>query len=285
MDFNTVAKPRPPVTFSMNPAAVLAGAAPVFMRSFAPQVAIASVALGLIGMAFNGLSRKPERQLHLQHPVATPNLVELNPPAEEIRHDDPVVQAEPEIEPATTEAPPPPTPLADALDSAEGLKHSSPNKAAVKHLQEFLQKAGCGDLLGKTGPHHDGVDGVFKDKTKHALEKFQEDHHLPKTGTLDKATLKAMHEVEQSWNNTHSLRLAPFIRERDPYPPDRIHIYQPNPSTYPLVFPLHEKPQFSLPPGVELPEDRPSIEMPSLDQDSAPEPAKFRPKPSGGMTP
>ncbi len=280
MNFNTVATPRPPVTFSMDPAAALAGAAPVFMRRFAPQVAFATVALGLIGMAFNGLSRKPERPLHLQQPVAAPNFTHLGPPPEEVRHDEPHPQAEPAIAPAATEAPPPPTPLADALDSAEGLKHSSPDKAAVKHLQEFLQKAGYGDQLGKSGPHHDGVDGVFKDKTKHALEKFQEDHHLPKTGTLDKATLKAMHEVEQSWAKPPAPdKPSPFITTQTPQLEFPDYRY-----TEP-EYRLQPRPEFKLPPGAKFIEERPpSIEMPQLEQGKTPEPAKFRPKPGGGMT-
>ena len=49
----------------------------------------------------------------------------------------------------------------------------------IKHLQEFLNIK---------------EDGVFGDKTKKAVEKFQSENNLEITGKTDAATLKAMNK-------------------------------------------------------------------------------------------
>lgn len=275
VDFNTAATPRPPVTFEMNPGAALAGIAPVFMRKLGPQVAIATTVLGVIGLVFNGMSKKkPEA-----HQPAAPNFTQIMPMesdgASHIAPEAPPAQpavAHPEAS-TEPESPAIKTPLADTLDHAAGLTRDSQDHTAVKAMQEFLQKAGYGDKLGKSGPHHDGVDGVFKEKTKNALEKFQEDHHLPKTGVLDKDTLKAMHEVEKSWSVEPSKPnpsiLSPQQPETDPAAPKSLDEYI---KSHPIMHsPL-------------MAGERPSIELPKLDAgsgDNGGQKPAFRQKPGG----
>ena len=43
----------------------------------------------------------------------------------------------------------------------------------VRILQTDLQKLGLGSYLGTTGPHHDGVDGIFGPRTENAVRQFQ----------------------------------------------------------------------------------------------------------------
>lgn len=186
MHFNVVAVRRPTVyvgTYSpaanvigLGLGAAMLGISKLFNSNSAPRQHVAPLHYG-----------PPARITHPDEILPETRALPMQPRVEEHR------LAEPP--PQQVQAPPP-TPFADALDGAKGLKNGSKDREATLALQKFLTAAGYGEMLGKTGPGHDGIDGVFKGKTENALEKFQEDHGLPKTGVLDTDTLKKMHEVE-----------------------------------------------------------------------------------------
>jgi hypothetical protein len=56
---------------------------------------------------------------------------------------------------------------------------SAPSEAAIKSLQEALNKQGTAVK----------ADGILTDETRAAIRKYQSQHHLPVTGEPDKATL------------------------------------------------------------------------------------------------
>ncbi len=185
VSFGVVGAPRPYVGF-FRPAH------PVLFTALG--ITAAAVGVNALTHAFNSHA----------HPSLTNhgNRMYLQPPGGARLVTQQVLQpaAPPQAQPAQAKPPEPPkvaTPLADALDGAKGLKRDSNDPKAVTALQKFLQKAGYGEKLGKTGASHDGVDGVFGNRTGSALEQFQIDNHLPRTGILDEATVKMMHEVEQ----------------------------------------------------------------------------------------
>ena len=190
ISFNLVVAPRPYAGFYRPAHPVFFAASPVFFRpAVDPRTALG------IGAAAAGLSMLSHAFNSRAHPPLVNHGNPLYQNAQRIQPQQPA-------QPAATGAklPEPPkvaTPLADALDGAKGLKNGSDSPKAVTALQKFLQKAGYGEKLGKTGTSHDGVDGVFGNRTGSALEQFQIDNHLPKTGILDEATVKMMHEVEQ----------------------------------------------------------------------------------------
>ena len=213
LNFNVVVAPRPYVGFYRPAHPVFFAASPVFFRPAplidtrtALGITAAAVGVNALTHAFNSHAHPPltdhGNRMYLQPPggarLATQQVIH---PA-----------APPQAQSAPAKPPEPPkvaTPLADALDGAKGLKNGSNSPEAVTALQKFLQKAGYGETLGKTGASHDGVDGVFGNRTGSALEQFQIDNHLPRTGILDEATVKMMHEVEQKMATPKPEEAAP----------------------------------------------------------------------------
>jgi hypothetical protein len=197
VNFGVVVAPRPYVGFYRPAHPVFFAASPVFFRP-APLIDTRT-ALGITAAAvgMNALSGDFNRNAIRPQP-SHGNPMYAHPPggARFVSHQ--VIHPQAQAAPAKpSEAPKVATPLADALDGAKGLKNGSDSPKAVTALQKFLQHAGYGEKLGKTGTSHDGVDGVFGNRTGSALEQFQIDNHLPRTGILDEATVKMMHEVEQ----------------------------------------------------------------------------------------
>lgn len=203
VNFNLVVTPRPYVGFYRPAHPVFFAASPVFFRPAPlvdPRTALgltaAAVGIGTLSQAFNNHAHQSVidhgNRMYLQ-PQNSRHFTtqQVTPPTQSAAAPPQPAAAKP------PEAPKVATPLADALDGAKGLKNGSTDPQAVTALQKFLQKAGYGEMLGKTGADHDGVDGIFKGRTESALEKFQEDNHLPKTGVMDEVTVRKMHEVEQ----------------------------------------------------------------------------------------
>lgn len=193
--FNLVVTPRPYVGFYRPAHPVFFAAAPAFFRpAVDPRTALgitaAAVGMNALSGAFNRHASRPQ--------PSHGNPMYAHPPGGAQFTTQQVTP--PQAQPAQAKPPEPPkvaTPLADALDGAKGLKKDSTDPKAVTALQKFLQKSGYGEKLGTTGTSHDGVDGVFGNRTGSALEQFQIDNHLPRTGILDEATVKMMHDVEQ----------------------------------------------------------------------------------------
>ncbi len=52
----------------------------------------------------------------------------------------------------------------------------------IRKVQELLKQKGYGDLLGKSGPNKDGVDGVLGKATRAAVAKYQADNGIKQTG-------------------------------------------------------------------------------------------------------
>lgn len=213
LNFNVVVAPRPYVGFYRPAHPVFFAASPVFFRP-APLID-SRTALGITAAAV-GVNALTHAFNSHAHPSLTNhgNRMYLQPPGGARLVTQQVLQpaAPPQAQPAPAKPPEPPkvaTPLADALDGAKDLKRDSSDPKAVTALQKFLQKAGYGEMLGKTGADHDGVDGIFKGRTESALEQFQADNHLPKTGVLDEATVKKMHEVEQKMSAPKPEEAAP----------------------------------------------------------------------------
>lgn len=200
VSFGAVMAPRPYVGFYRPAHPVFFAASPVFFRPAplidtrtALGITAAAIGMNALSGAFNRHASRPQpshgNPIYM-HPAGGAQFA----PQQAIP-----LQAQPAQE-KPPELPKVATPLADALDGAKGLKRDSSDPKAVTALQKFLRNAGYGEMLGKTGADHNGVDGIFKGRTESALEKFQEDNHLPRTGVLDEATLKKMHEFEQKQN-------------------------------------------------------------------------------------
>ncbi|MBN6112971.1 XVIPCD domain-containing protein [Xanthomonas bonasiae] len=77
---------------------------------------------------------------------------------------------------------------AGAAPMADGVLRKEEHGPEVKALQERLNQLGYTDAEGKAL----GTDGKFGDRTKHAVEAFQRDHHLDVDGIAGKDTLKAL---------------------------------------------------------------------------------------------
>lgn len=58
----------------------------------------------------------------------------------------------------------------------------------VKCIQKALIKAGFGSFLGKGGPNKDGVDGLFGNQTKKAVQEFQKKNGIRPTGFVGDQT-------------------------------------------------------------------------------------------------
>ncbi len=205
--FNLVVAPRPYVGFYRPAHPVFFAASPVFFRpALDPSIIAAAVGMNALSGAFNKHASRPQ--------PSHGNPMYAHPPGGANFTTQQVIP--PQAQPAPAKPPEPPkvaTPLADALDGAKGLKKDSTDLGAVATLQKFLKKAGYGEMLGKTGAGHDGVDGIFKGRTESALEKFQTDNNLEKTGIMDEATLKKMHEVEQKIEVGRAKELEKSLRE------------------------------------------------------------------------
>ncbi len=80
--------------------------------------------------------------------------------------------------------------IAKGMIFREGDGSKTGRADQVKLIQQNLKDLGYD--LGTSGPNKDGVDGGFGNFTKKALEKFQEDHGLNKTGKYDAATNEMM---------------------------------------------------------------------------------------------
>ena len=103
----------------------------------------------------------------------------------------------------------------DPLSEITGtLKRGGKNdKAEVKKMQQYLMKAGYGDLLG---PMLD--DGIFGPRTEKALKQYQKDMGLEVTGVFDDATRRKMlgdkiqkfagYKIVEDYENVYS----PFLQ-------------------------------------------------------------------------
>jgi hypothetical protein len=216
VSFNLVVAPRPYTGFYRPAHPVFFAASPVFFRPAplidtrtALGITAAAVGVGALSQAFNNHAHPPltnyGNRMYLQPPGGRLATQQSAPPQAQ-------QGAPPQAQSTPAKPPEPPkvaTPLADALDGAKGLKRDSNDPKAITALQKFLQKAGYGEKLGKTGTSNDGVDGVFGNRTGSALEQFQIDNHLPRTGILDEATVKMMHEVEQKMATPKPEEAAP----------------------------------------------------------------------------
>jgi len=86
----------------------------------------------------------------------------------------------------------------------------------VRNLQQMLKNIGMGDMLGKTGGKHDGVDGVFGDKTERAIIHFQTSMGLTPSGQVDAKTMQALMEKNsEAVLNQHSQPDAPRTPRRN----------------------------------------------------------------------
>lgn len=81
---------------------------------------------------------------------------------------------------------------AGAAPMADGTLRKEEHGPEVKALQERLNQLGYTDADGKAL----GTDGKFGDRTKHAVEAFQRDHHLDVDGIAGKDTLRALREAQ-----------------------------------------------------------------------------------------
>lgn len=90
----------------------------------------------------------------------------------------------------------------------DGVLKEGTHGQAVHDLQANLTKLGYTDHRGKPLP----VDGVFGIDTRHAVERFQHDHHLAVDGKAGPLTQQAMHTAQQPHATTHALT--------DPHHPD-----------------------------------------------------------------
>jgi hypothetical protein len=101
----------------------------------------------------------------------------------------PAQSAGPASAPAAKAPPAPPgtqAPMPAPAQPAEARKPQAPEATAPMSIidaQEQLTKLGY-----DPGP----ADGMFGPRTSGALRKFQRDHHLRETGTLDSATIEAL---------------------------------------------------------------------------------------------
>ncbi|MDL5366068.1 peptidoglycan-binding domain-containing protein [Xanthomonas sp. NCPPB 2654] len=82
--------------------------------------------------------------------------------------------------------------VASAAPMADGVLRKEEHGPEVKALQERLNQLGYTDADGKAL----GTDGKFGDRTKHAVEAFQRDHHLDVDGIAGKDTLTALREAQ-----------------------------------------------------------------------------------------
>lgn len=216
--FNVVVAPRPYVGFYRPAYPVVFATSPVFFRPVvslktALGVTAAAVGINALSHAFNNRARPPSaghgsaplyqnaQQPPQQQRIQTPQPAQQQPAQQQPAQQQKSGQQQP-VQPAATAVNPPtppraPTPLADKLDGAKGLKSGNTDPAATTALQKLLKRAGYAEKLGLTGTGRDGVDGVFGNRTASALEQFQIDNGLEKTGVLDSATLTKMHEFEQ----------------------------------------------------------------------------------------
>jgi peptidoglycan hydrolase-like protein with peptidoglycan-binding domain len=76
-----------------------------------------------------------------------------------------------------------PEPAASPAREPETATDAASTPMSITELQQRLSAMGY-----KPGP----VDGVSGPRTASALRKFQHDHHLPVTGTLDPQTVAAL---------------------------------------------------------------------------------------------
>lgn len=58
----------------------------------------------------------------------------------------------------------------------------------ISAIQTALKNAGFGDLLGTTGPNHDGVDGIYGKNTKNAIREYQKANGIKQTGFVGPIT-------------------------------------------------------------------------------------------------
>lgn len=62
----------------------------------------------------------------------------------------------------------------------------------VTIVQQVLKDRGYGSYLGRTGPNHDGVDGVMGPSTASAINALQHASGAPQTGVIDYGVLKLL---------------------------------------------------------------------------------------------
>lgn len=92
----------------------------------------------------------------------------------------------------------------------DGVLKEGAHGHAVHNLQASLAKFGYTDHRGKPLP----VDGVFGIDTRHAVERFQQDHHLAVDGKVGPLTQYALHAAALQHANAHDLN--------DPKNPDHV---------------------------------------------------------------
>jgi peptidoglycan hydrolase-like protein with peptidoglycan-binding domain len=83
----------------------------------------------------------------------------------------------------------------------------------IRKVQELLKQKGYGDLLGKTGPNKDGVDGVLGKATRAAVAKYQGDNGIKQTGfpgrvTKGKLGITTTNQTNQSASQSTNQKTA-----------------------------------------------------------------------------